>query len=93
MVERGARIRAVNTCVIEPISFGPDELNFLVTPDGDRIGYSGLAAYAPAIADGVAVGAGQALGSATRETRFAWERAAQRVNAFPLLAATRPADR
>ena len=65
---------------------------WVVTPDGDRIGYSGLSAYAPGIADGVAVGAGQALGSATRGTRFAWERAAQRVNPFPLLTATRPAD-
>ena len=66
---------------------------WIATAGGDRIGYSGLAAYAPAVADGVAVGAGQALGTATRQTRFVWERAGQRVNAFPLLSATRPADR
>jgi hypothetical protein len=65
---------------------------WVVTADGDRIGYSGLAVYAPGIADGVAVGAGQALGAATRETRLAWERAGQRVNPFPLLEATRPSD-
>jgi hypothetical protein len=65
---------------------------WVVTAEGDRIGYSGLAAYSPGIADGVTVGAGQALGSATRQTRLAWERAAQRVNPFPLLAATRPSD-
>lgn len=65
---------------------------WVVTPDGDRLGYSGLAVYAPGIADGVAVSAGQSLGGATRQTRLAWERAAQRVNIFPLLAATRPSD-
>ncbi len=65
---------------------------WVVTAQGDRIGYSGLATYAPGIADGVSVGAGQALGGATRQTRLAWERAGQRVNPFPLLTATRPSD-
>jgi hypothetical protein len=65
---------------------------WIVTAGGDRIGYSGLAAYAPGIADGVTVAAGQALGGATRQTRLAWERGGQRVNLFPLLSVTRPSD-
>lgn len=65
---------------------------WIISAEGDRIGYSGLAAYAPGVADGVAVGAGQALGNATRQTTFAWERGAGRINPFPLLSATRPAD-
>jgi hypothetical protein len=61
---------------------------WVVTAGGDRIGYSGLASYAPGIAQGAAVVAGQALGTAVRETRIAWERGGIRINAFPLLSAT-----
>jgi hypothetical protein len=65
---------------------------WVITADGDRIGYSGLASYAPGIGDGVAVIAGQSLGTGTRSTMIAWERAGQRINPFPLLVATRPSD-
>jgi len=66
---------------------------WVITADGDRIGYSGLASYAPGIGDGVAVIAGQSLGTSTRSTTIAWERAGQRINPFPLLVATHPSDR
>ena len=65
---------------------------WIVTPDGDRIGYSGLASYTSGIGDGVAVAAGQMLGTGTRSITLAWERAGQRINPFPMLAATRPSD-
>jgi hypothetical protein len=65
---------------------------WIVTADGDRIGYGGLAAYAPGIGDGVAVIAGQSLGTSTRSTMIAWERTGQRINPFPLLVATHPSD-
>lgn len=65
---------------------------WIVTGDGDRIGYSGLASYAGGIGDGAVVTAGQLLGSSTRTTTFAWERAGQRINPFPMLAVTRPSD-
>ncbi len=65
---------------------------WVVTPAGDRIGYSGLASYAPGIADAVPVVAGQALGAATRATTIAWERGGHRINIHPLLQATRPSD-
>lgn len=65
---------------------------WIVTADGDRIGYSGLASYAGGIADGAAVAAGQMLGTSTRTTSFAWDRAAHRINPFPMLTATRPSD-
>ncbi len=65
---------------------------WVVTPAGDRIGYSGLASYAPGIADTVPVVAGQALGASTRATTIAWERAGHRINIHPLLQATRPSD-
>ena len=65
---------------------------WVITADGDRLGYSGLASYAPGIGDGVAVVAGQSLGTSTRSTTLAWEREGQRINPFPLLVATRPSD-
>ena len=65
---------------------------WIVTADGDRIGYSGLASYAGGIGDGAAVTAGQMLGTSTRMTSFAWERAGQRINPFPMLTATHPSD-
>jgi len=65
---------------------------WIVTPTGDRTGYSGLAAYAPGIADAVPVVAGQLLGTSTRATTFAWERGGHPINAQPLLAVTRPSD-
>jgi hypothetical protein len=65
---------------------------WIVTTSGDRVGYSGLAAYAPGIGDGVAVAAGQSLGAGTRFTTFAWERAGHRINPHALLTATRPTD-
>ncbi len=65
---------------------------WIVTADGDRIGYSGLASYAAGVGDDAVVVAGQLLGTGTRTTTFAWERAGQRINPFPLLAATRPSD-
>jgi hypothetical protein len=65
---------------------------WVVTAGGDRIGYSGLASYAPGIAQNAPVVAGQALGTAVRDTRIAWERAGVRVNAFPLLSATFPSQ-
>lgn len=65
---------------------------WVVTGAGDRVGYSGLASYAPGIADQVTVSAGQALGTSTRTTLIAWERAGQRINAYPLLSATFPAQ-
>ena len=65
---------------------------WITTGDGDRIGYSGLAAYAPGIGEGASVAAGQALGTSTRTTTFAWERAGQRINPFPMLQATRASD-
>ena len=46
----------------------------------------------PGIAQGAAVVAGQALGTAVRDTRVAWERGGVRVNAFPLLSATFPSQ-
>ena len=58
---------------------------WVVTADGDRIGYSGLAVVRAGHRRRRRGGAGQALGAATRETRLAWERAGQRVNPFPLL--------
>jgi hypothetical protein len=63
---------------------------WLTTPSGDRVGYGGLASYAPGIADRVPVAAGQALGATTGATALAWERDGVRVNPFPLLAATLP---
>lgn len=65
---------------------------WVVTATGDRIGYSGLGSYAPGIADRVTVGAGQPLGTSTRTTMLAWERAAQRINLYPLLNATFPSQ-
>lgn len=65
---------------------------WIVSGADERIGYSGLAAYAPGIADRVVVNAGQALGSGTRETLVAWERSGQRINPFPLLQATFPSQ-
>jgi hypothetical protein len=65
---------------------------WIITGDGDRIGYSGLASYAGGIGDGAVVTAGQILGTSTRATTFAWERAGQRINPFPMLTATRPSD-
>jgi hypothetical protein len=60
------------------------------TADGDRIGYGPLAAYAPGVAEGLAVSAGQPLGTGAGTLRVAWERDGERVNPFPLLEATRP---
>jgi hypothetical protein len=65
---------------------------WIVTADGDRVGYSGLAGYAAGIGEGVAVAAGQLLGTSTKETTFAWERGGQRINPFPMLAVTRASD-
>ena len=63
---------------------------WITTPGGDRLGYGPLASYAPGIGEGVAVAAGQQLGTSAGWVRIAWERGEQRVNPFPLLQATRP---
>jgi hypothetical protein len=63
---------------------------WIETAGGDRIGYGPLAAYAPGIAEGLAVTAGQPLGTGAGTLRIAWERDGERVNPFPLLEATRP---
>ena len=65
---------------------------WISTADGDRIGYGGLATYAPGIAEGATVVAGQALGTSVRTTSFAWERAGQRINPHPMLSATHVTD-
>lgn len=65
---------------------------WIVSASGDRVGYSGLASYAPGIADGVAVAAGQGLGASTRNTALTWERTGHRINPHALLTATRPTD-
>lgn len=63
---------------------------WIETAGGDRIGYGPLTSYAPGIGEGRAVTAGQPLGIGAGGLRFAWDRAGQRVNPFPLLEATRP---
>jgi hypothetical protein len=65
---------------------------WIARPDGDRVGYSGLASYAPGIAAGVAVRAGQPLGTGTGSLLIAWIRHGLRVNPYGLLRATRPSD-
>jgi hypothetical protein len=59
-------------------------------PGGDRLGYGPLAAYAPGIAAGVRVTAGQPLGTSAGSLRVAWERDGARLDPFPILEATRP---
>ncbi|HSJ73867.1 MAG TPA: hypothetical protein VK904_06085 [Miltoncostaeaceae bacterium] len=63
---------------------------FWVEAGGDRLGYGPLAGYAPAIADGAAVAAGQPLGASAGSLRIAWERGGARLDPFPILEATRP---
>ena len=65
---------------------------WIVTPSGDRLGYGPLASYAEGVGEGAAVTAGRPLGTTAGWVRVAWERGGQRVNPFPLLAATRPPD-
>jgi hypothetical protein len=65
---------------------------WIVGGAGDRIGYSGLATYAPGIAAGAQVTAGQLLGESAVTTALTWERNGQRINPYPLLTATRPSD-
>jgi hypothetical protein len=59
---------------------------------GERLGYSGLGAYAAGVADGVGVRAGQPLGTSTGTLTFAWVRRGLLVNPYFLLRATRPSD-
>lgn len=61
---------------------------WILTDDGDRIGYSGLATYTPGIAARTAVSAGQLLGTTTPHLTIAWERRGRPINAAPLLRAT-----
>jgi hypothetical protein len=63
---------------------------WIETGGGDRVGYGPLPAYAPGIAQGVAVTPGRPLGLGSGGLRFAWERDGARVNPHPLLEATRP---
>ncbi len=63
---------------------------WVVAPDGERVGYSGLVAYAPGIAHTAAVGAGQLLGTGTPVMRIAWQRDGRPINAAPLLRAALP---
>jgi hypothetical protein len=65
---------------------------WIATSDGDRVGYGGLATYAPGIGEGSTVVGGQALGTSVRTTSFAWERAGQRINPHPMLTATHVTD-
>jgi hypothetical protein len=60
------------------------------TPGGDLLGYGPLASYAPGIADGAAVTAGQRLGASPGALQVAWERDGVRIDPYPLLEATRP---
>ena len=60
------------------------------TAGGDRLGYGPLAGYAPGVADGAVVVAGQPLGTSAGSLRIAWERGGARVDPFPILEATRP---
>jgi hypothetical protein len=60
------------------------------TAAGDRLGYGPLAGYAPGVADGAAVTAGQPLGASAGTLRIAWERGGARLDPFPVLEATRP---
>lgn len=93
--EPGTSVVAATDGVLAPASAAEQAggLAFwVVTSDGDRFGYSGLAAYTPGIGDGVAVAAGQLLGTSTRSTLFTWERAGQRINPHPMLGVTRPTD-
>ena len=66
-----------------------DGVAFWIQPAGrDRIGYSGLATYAPQIAHRTAVSAGQILGTAPSSLTVPWQRDGHPINAAPLLAAT-----
>jgi hypothetical protein len=65
---------------------------WITTPGGDRLGYGPLASYSAGIGEGAAVGAGQQLGVSAGWVRIAWERGGERVNPYPLLAATRPSS-
>lgn len=66
-----------------------DGVAFWIQPAGrDRIGYSGLAAYAPQIAHRTAVSAGQILGIAPASLTVTWQRDGHPINAAPLLVAT-----
>lgn len=73
----------------------PDEVAsgvvfWIVTPDGERIGYGPLGAYADGIQPGAEVQAGQVLGASSDRLVLTWERDGTRINPYPLLAATRP---
>jgi hypothetical protein len=59
---------------------------------GERLGYSGLAAYADGIGAGARVTPGQPLGSGTGSLLVAWTRDGLRINPYHLLRATRPSD-
>jgi hypothetical protein len=63
---------------------------WIVTPAGDRLGYGPLASYEPGVGEGAVVTAGRHLGAGPGWVRVAWERDGERVNPYPLLAATRP---
>jgi hypothetical protein len=60
--------------------------------DGDRLGYGPLARYEPGVGPGVGVRPGQPLGAGPGVLDLVWERRGARINPFPLLHATRPAD-
>ena len=67
-------------------------IGFWIEQDnGDRFGYSPLAAYADGIVAGVTVRPGDRLGTGTGAMLIAWERNGVRINPHALLQATRPA--
>jgi hypothetical protein len=68
-----------------------DGVAFWIDGGSDRLGYSGLSAYAAGVADGVRVRAGQVLGTGTGTLVLAWSRHGLRINPYHLLRATRPA--
>ncbi len=63
---------------------------WVATAAGDRLGYGPLAGYAPGVAEGAAVAAGQPLGTSAGSLRVAWERGGARLDPYPILEATRP---
>ena len=70
--------------------FGDKEIIF--HSENGVIGYGPLARYEPGIGPGVAVGPGEPLGIGPGVLDLVWERRGARINPYPLLRATRPAD-
>lgn len=65
-------------------------IGFWIVAGRDRVGYAPLASYAPDLAGGSTVSAGQHLGQHGGVLRFAWTRDGAHINPFALLQATRP---